>query len=232
MNPQLLLTATSGVELPKLLNSMSAGINKTFRDYRKKGIGNRVGFGLRPAVIVVDFIVGFTDLKSPLAANLDQEIRSTLRVLSLARQKRAPIVFSTVAYQEDGADAGVFIRKVPSLKTLHAGTRWVEIDERLGRREDEMLLVKKFASCFFGTHLASYLTSLQVDTLIVTGCTTSGCVRATVVDGMQNGFRVIVPSECVGDRAQGPHEANLLDIDAKYGDVASLNSVLSFLGKL
>jgi maleamate amidohydrolase len=206
--------------------------NKTIRDYRKKGFASRVGFGSRPAVIVVDYIVGFTDLQSPLAANLDRELKATLSVLRAARSKNVPVVFTTVAYDENCREAGVFIRKVPSLRILAAGTRWIEIDARLNRQSDELLLVKRFASSFFGTHLASHLTFLGVDTLIVTGCTTSGCVRATAVDGMQHGFRVIVPRECVGDRAPGAHEANLLDIDAKYGDVVSLSQVLRYFRKI
>jgi len=206
--------------------------NKTIRDYRKKGFASRVGFGSRPAVIVVDYIVGFTDLQSPLAANLDRELKATLSLLRAARSKNVPVVFTTVAYDENCREAGVFIRKVPSLRVLAAGTRWIEIDARLKRQSDELLLVKRFASSFFGTHLASHLTFLGVDTLIVTGCTTSGCVRATAVDGMQHGFRVIVPRECVGDRAPDAHEANLLDIDAKYGDVVSLSQVLRYFRKI
>jgi maleamate amidohydrolase len=206
--------------------------NKTIRDYRKKGFASRVGFGSRPAVIVVDYIVGFTDLQSPLAANLDRELKATLSLLRAARSKNVPVVFTTVAYDENCREAGVFIRKVPSLRILAAGTRWIEIDARLNRQSDELLLVKRFASSFFGTHLASHLTFLGVDTLIVTGCTTSGCVRATAVDGMQHGFRVIVPRECVGDRAPDAHEANLLDIDAKYGDVVSLSQVLRYFRKI
>ena len=188
------------------LQKLKAATKETFLKYQEKGIGARVGFGSHPAVIVVDFILGFTNLKSPLAANFESEIRATAKLLAIARRKRIPIVFSTVAY-DSSLDAGLFIRKVPSLRVLRAGTSLVEVDSRLGRRKDELLIVKRFASCFFGTHLGSYLTSRKVDTLIVTGCTTSGCVRATAVDGMQNGFHVIVPRQCVGDRAEAPHES-------------------------
>lgn len=205
---------------------------RTLLQYEKKGIGDRVGFGVRPAVIVIDFIVGFTDTESPLAANMGRELAATLRVLEASRRKSIPIIFSTVAYDGSCREAGPFIRKIPSLRVLRAGSRWVQIDPRLKRRRDEILLVKRFASCFFGTHLASYLTWQGVDTLILTGCTTSGCVRATATDGMQNGFRVIVPRQCVADRAQGPHEANLLDIDAKYGDVVSIEQVLSYMRRV
>ena len=202
------------------------------REYQSKGIGARVGFGDNPAVLIIDFIVGFTDPSSPLSAPLDKELESTLQLLAMARSKKVPIAFTTVSYSDHSREADLFIRKVPSLKTLKSGSRWVELDPRLQRASDEVLLTKKFASCFFGTHLASYLTSLRVDTLIVAGCTTSGCVRATVVDALQNGFRTIVPMECVGDRASQPHIANLLDMDAKYADVVTLNESLKYLEKL
>jgi nicotinamidase-related amidase len=203
--------------------------DKTVRQYRKSGIGARVGFGSRPAILVIDFSNGFTDPASPLGSDLTAQVLASTKLLQAARGKSVPIVFSTVSYSENLREGGIFLRKVPSLSMLRDGSTWVEIDPRLRRRSDEMLLFKRFASCFFGTSLASYLTSLSVDTLILAGATTSGCVRATAVDGMQNGFRVIVPSECVGDRASGPHEANLLDIDSKYGDVVSLRRVLSYL---
>ncbi len=202
------------------------------REYQSKGIGARVGFGEHPAVLVIDFIVGFTDPSSPLSAPLDKELESTLQLLAMARSRKVPIVFSTVSYSDHSREAGLFSKKVPSLKTLKSGSRWVELDQRLKRASDEVLLTKKFASCFFGTHLASYLTSMRVDTLLVAGCTTSGCVRATVVDALQNGFRTIVPIECVGDRASEPHIANLLDMDAKYADVVTLSESLEYLEKL
>lgn len=197
--------------------------------YRAKGIGGRVGFGRSPAVLVVDFIVGFTDPASPLSGPFESELGATLKVLDVARDRGVPILFSTVSYENGLKDAGLFPKKVPALEILKAGTRWVEVDPRLCRRPNELLLVKKFASCFFGTSLSSHLKSLGVDTLIVTGCTTSGCVRATAVDALQHGFRCIVPLQCVGDRATEAHVANLLDIDAKYGDVVSDGEVLNYL---
>lgn len=197
--------------------------------YRKKGLGARVGFGRRPALLVIDFIRGFTDLRSPLAGDFDAEVLATRRLLLAARSAHIPVFFTTTSYDPDFREAGIFIRKVPSLKTLLAGSPWVEIDSRLRPGSREIVVDKKYASAFFGTSLASTLRALDIDTLIVTGCTTSGCVRATVVDGMQNGLRVIVVRDCVGDRAPGPHEANLIDIDGKYGDVEPLSEVLSRL---
>ena len=199
--------------------------------YRKKGLAARVGFGRRPAVLVVDFIVGFTDKRSPLAAAFDREVAATRKLLAAARGRGLPVFFTTTVYDREMREAGVFVRKVPSLRTLQEGSRWVAIDPRLALRRDEIVLAKKYASAFFGTALASTLTALGVDTLIVAGCTTSGCIRASVVDAMQHGFRTIVPRECVGDRAAGPHQANLVDIDGKYGDVMGLADVLRRLGK-
>jgi nicotinamidase-related amidase len=195
-------------------------------DYKKKGLAARVGFGRRPALLIVDFIKGFTDLESPLAGRFDPEVLATRKLLGAARRTGIPVFFTTTSYDAGFLEAGVFILKVPSLKTLRAGSRWVQIDDRLRPRAGEIVVDKKYASAFFGTSLASTLRALDVDTLLVAGCTTSGCVRATVVDGMQNGLRVIVVRECVGDRAPGPHQANLIDIDGKYGDVESLPAVL------
>jgi len=202
------------------------------QDYQRKGLAHPVGFGRKPAIVVVDFIKSFTDPASPLGSNLDAEVEATARLLALARRKRVAVVFTTVAYDPNYREAGVFIAKLPALKLLVRGSEAGEIDPRLGMLPDEHLLVKSYASAFFGTSLCSLLVSQSVDTVIVTGCTTSGCVRATAVDSMQHGFRTIVPRQCVGDRAEMPHEANLFDINAKYGDVVDLDQVLSYLNSL
>lgn len=191
-----------------------------------------MGFGRRPAVVVVDLIHGFTDPASPLGAELDAVVAATRRLLDVARGAGRPVTFTTTSYGPDCADAGVFIRKVPSLEILQRGSSWIEVDPRLGRRGEELVIDKKYASAFFGTALASTLRSLRVDTVLIAGATTSGCIRATVVDAMQHGFRPIVPEDCVGDRAEAPHRANLLDIDGKYGDVLPLDDVLAYLGAL
>jgi nicotinamidase-related amidase len=144
-----------------------------------------------------------------------------------------PVVYTTVSYGEgDTRTAAAFIDKVPALLTLEAGSRWVEIDPRIAPLDDEPVLNKLFASAFFGTALASFLVANGCDSLIVTGASTSGCVRATVVDALQHGYRPIVPREAVGDRNQAAHEASLFDIDAKYGDVVSADEVLAYLAEL
>jgi len=206
--------------------------NSILDGYRAKGLAGRVGFGRRPAVVVIDFIVGFTDLESPLASDLDPQIEATGRLLEIARSRSVPVYFTTVVYEPDLKDAGLFIAKVPSLKTLVRGSRWVELDPRLHRRESEPIIEKRYASAFFGTPLASTLTVNGIDTLIVAGCTTSGCVRATVVDALQHGFRAIIPPECVGDRSAEQHAANLVDMDGKYGDVVDLAEVIATLDRV
>ena len=197
--------------------------------YRSKGLAGRVGFGRRPAVVVVDFITGFTDLLSPLGSSLEPQLDATSRLLEVARARALPIFFTTTVYQDDLVDAGLFPRKVPSLSILTRTSPWIAVDPRLERLESEPVIEKRYASAFFGTHLASTLTASGTDTLIVTGCTTSGCVRATVVDALQHGFRAIVPPECVGDRSPEQHAANLVDMDGKYGDVVDLQAVISYL---
>jgi maleamate amidohydrolase len=202
---------------------------ETFDFYVKKGFAARVGFGQRPALLVIDMIRAFTDLRSPLASNLDSQVEAINRLLGLARERGLPIIFSTVAYDRDLQEAGIWIRKIPSNKWLVEGSEWVEVDQRHQRRPDEMLLVKKYASCFFGTDLAARLITRGIDTLLITGCTTSGCVRASAVDACSFGLHTIVIQEAVGDRADLPHIANLFDIDAKYGDVVGLDEALAYL---
>jgi maleamate amidohydrolase len=194
-----------------------------------EGFGGRGGFGRRPALAVIDMTLGFTDPESPLACDLEGPISEIQKLLEAARRAKIPIVFTTVAYREsDKLTAAAFIDKVPALLTLRAGTRWAEIDPRIAPEETEPVLNKLFASGFFGTGLSSLLTAAGVDTLIVTGASTSGCVRATAVDALQYGFRPVVPSEAVGDRNPDAHEANLYDIDAKYGDVVPAQETLDY----
>ena len=195
-----------------------------------EGFGGRGGFGRRPALAVIDMTLGFTDPESPLACDLEEPVANIAKLLEAARRAEIPVVFTTVAYREsDKLTAAAFIDKVPALLTLAAGTRWAEIDPRIAPRETEPILNKLFASGFFGTGLPSLLTAAGVDTLIITGASTSGCVRATAVDALQYGFRPVIPREAVGDRNPDAHEANLYDVDAKYGDVVSVEDVMAYL---
>ncbi len=193
-----------------------------------ENFGGAAGFGERPAVVVVDLNVGFTDPASPLACDLDEVLVATRRVLDAARASGVPVYFTTISYDEVGeAAAAVFLRKAPALKVLRPGSKWVSIDPRLGRLEGEPVLVKAHASAFFGVPFAALLAGR--DTLIVCGASTSGCVRATVVDAMQHGFSPIIPRECVGDRSARAHEQALDDMGGRYGDVVSVEEVVSEL---
>jgi maleamate amidohydrolase len=197
---------------------------------RHDGFHGRAGFGLRPALLVVDVNVGFTDPESPLACGLEGVVVAIQRLLGEARAAGLPVVYTTVSYDKgDRLAAAAFIDKIPALLTLEAGSRWVEIDPRIAPLPDEPVLNKLFASAFFGTPLSNLLTAAGCDGVIVTGASTSGCVRATVVDALQHGFRPVVPREAVGDRNPAAHEANLYDIDTKYGDVVSLDEVIAHL---
>jgi maleamate amidohydrolase len=186
------------------------------------------GFGSRPAVVVVDLQRGFTDPACPLGSELDDVVAATRSLLDAARDAGVPVMFTRVVYDEaNERAAAVFLRKVPALAVLRPDSEWVEIDPRLGLREGEPVISKAFASAFFATPLASMLSGC--DSLVVCGATTSGCVRATVVDALQHGLAPLVPRECVGDRWAEPHEANLFDIEKKYGDVVSVGDALELL---
>jgi nicotinamidase-related amidase len=201
---------------------------------RSSGFGNRIGFGTRPALLVVDMQVGFTDPeKSPLAGNLSSQVGAIAELLPIVRRRKWPVIFTATGYDPHGqADAGLWVRKAPNLRLLKRGSDLVEIDPRLAVEPGDMVITKQYASAFFATNLASSMTALAVDTLLVTGCTTSGCVRASVVDAVSHGFRPIVVVEGVGDRAQEPHDASLFDMDNKYGDVVRLEAAREFLLRL
>lgn len=200
--------------------------------YRSRGFGNRIGFGESPAVLVVDFVNGFTDPSMLLGANLDDALAAASDLIEAARLARAPVLFVTSAYDfDDCRDAGLWRRKQQGIVALRAGSKAVEVDSRLDYRpEEDHLLTKKFASAFFGTDLDDRLRSLGIDTLLLAGCATSGCVRVTAVDGLQHGLRVMVVREAVGDRDPVAHVRGLLEIDAKYADVVSLADALEHLG--
>ena len=197
-----------------------------------RGFAARVGFGLRPALIVVDMIEAFTDPASPLGSNLDAVVASIAELLATARLARIPILFSTVSYDAQLLEAGIWIRKIPATRCLVTGSSAVRVDARLSPHQNEHLIVKKYASCFFGTDLATRLLVNNVDTLIVAGCTTSGCVRATAVDACSYGLRALIVEEAVGDRFELCHLASLFDIESKYGDVIHLPDTTAYLREL
>jgi nicotinamidase-related amidase len=200
---------------------------------RHTGFHGRAGFGNKPALLVIDVNVGFTDPASPLVCDLEDVVAAIRRLLDEFRRAQLPVVYTTVSYCEgDRVTAAAFIDKIPALLTLEAGSRWVEIDPRIAPLPQEPVLNKLFASAFFGTPLASLLASAGCDSVVVTGASTSGCVRATAVDALQHGYRPAVPREAVGDRNPAAHEANLYDIDTKYGDVVSVDDVIAHVEQL
>ncbi len=201
--------------------------------YSSQGMAAKLGFGRRPAVLVIDFQKGITDPSRPAGCNLDREIENTTILLKKARHKDIPVFFFVLGgYRESLVDGGLLVKKVPLLQDFKGESEHIEIDERLNLQPGEMVIVKKYASCFFGTSLASTLTVLGIDTVIITGCITSGCIRATANDALQYGFRPIIPRECVGDRARIPHEVNLMDIQARCGDVLPTEQVMDYFDSL
>jgi len=197
------------------------------------GFHGRAGFGQRPALLVIDVNVGFTDPASPLVCDLEDVVAAIRRLLDEFRRAELPVVYTTVSYDEgDKVAAAAFIDKIPALLTLEAGSRWVEIDPRIAPLPSEPVLNKLFASAFYGTPLSSLLASAGCDSVVVTGASTSGCVRATAVDAIQHGYRPAVPREAVGDRNPAAHEANLYDIDTKYGDVVGIDDVIAHLEEI
>jgi nicotinamidase-related amidase len=195
----------------------------------ERGFGRRCGFGEVPAVVVVDLIKAFTDPRFQTAVDNPEMLSAARRLLDGARAAGVVTILVGSAYEFAKRDAGVWERKL-SHDGMEEGTEGVEFDERLGRAEADMTVWKKYPSAFFGTDLASRLTALRVDTVLLAGASTSGCIRASAVDACSSGFRTIVVREAVADRSPLPHIANLFDIETKYGDVVDLADALDYIG--
>ena len=187
-----------------------------------------LGLGARPGLILVDMICGFTDPECPLGTACPGVIEANQRLLAAFRSKRLPVFFTAVIYHSED-QAPVFRNRLPALNVLQPGSKWVQVDPRLGIQPDETLIEKQWASGFHKTDLDEALRAADVDSLVVTGLTTSGCVRATAVDGLQYNYRVVVASDAVGDRNQESHEANLVDLNAKYADVKTSLEIIDLL---
>jgi maleamate amidohydrolase len=204
--------------------------NDLLADYAARGMRARTGWGTRPCVVVIDFQYGMTDPDCPLgSSNQDGPIEVSQRVLAAARAAGVPVIYTRVAYREDLADGGLFIEKVPSLKALVMGSRWVEIDERVRPEPGDYVLTKRHSSAFIGTELQQVLQNRRIDTVVFVGCSTSGCVRQSAVDANAYGFRSVVVADAVGDRSWAQHEANLIDLDGKYSDVVSSDEAIAAL---
>ncbi|MDN7131236.1 N-carbamoylsarcosine amidohydrolase [Vreelandella profundi] len=206
-------------------------VDSTATDNYKGVWDGRIGFGTKPALLVVDFMQGYTTPGSPLfAQGVVDAVANMPTLLAAARRSGTPVIHTNILYHApDQIDGGIWVKKAPVMRAMVAGNPYAAFCPEVTPGEDELVMTKQYASAFFGTSLASTLVAMGVDTLIITGCSTSGCIRATAVDGLQHGFRVIVVRDCVGDRHPAPHEANLFDIDSKYGDVISLNETLDYL---
>lgn len=197
----------------------------------KRAYDNRIGFGRQPALILVDFVRAYFDPECELYADVQPELESSLRIVEAARKHKVPVIYTNVVFDAAGRMGGRFFQKAMPLHNFVQGSPMGAWAEGVAPADDEIVISKQYASAFFGTSLASMLTAMGVDTLIITGVTTSGCIRATCLDACQHGFIPIVVSDACGDRHPAPHEANLFDMNAKYGDVVGEDEVLAYLDK-
>lgn len=222
------MSATSE-EIKKALETIFDADSKI---YQNRGFQRRIGYGARPALLIIDLANAWTQPGYPFTCdNMEEIIPANQKLLAAARAKRIPIVYTTTAYQDPtgpNSDTGLWHMKIP-VETVREGTEAAEIDERIAPHDGEQVICKKRASAFHGTYLSSYLKAHRVDTLIITGVTMAGCVRHSTEDAIAEGFRPIVVREGVGDRVPGVVEWNLFDIDAKFGDVEPVESVLTYL---
>lgn len=196
------------------------------------GDARPLGLGRRPAVMVVDFIEGFTNPESPLGGSWDREIEHAARLVASARNADVPVIYTTVELRPADLERNLLYLKTPRIGALLKGSRWTAVDHRLPSQEGDLIVSKQHGSAFFATALASQLQVMEVDTLLLAGCVTSGCVRASAVDAAQAGFRPGVVREAVGDRSVLANEANLIDIEQRYGDVLSLEQALDYLSTI
>ena len=197
--------------------------------YQKQQFGQKVGFGRMPALLVVDFVNGFTDPEILGGGNILEAVDAARPLLAYFREAKLPVVFTRIVYADDGADAGIWCEKVPRLRDLTEKAHASQIVDALVPVAGELVIRKTQASAFFGTHLGAHFVARGVDSIVLAGCTTSGCVRASAIDAMSMNYRVTVARDCVGDRAIGPHEANLFDMGQKYADILTGMEVVSAL---
>jgi maleamate amidohydrolase len=200
--------------------------------YKRQNFGNRIGFGKRTALVIVDFTVGCTDPEILGGGNVHTAMKCTIGLLDYFRRSRRPVAHTRVVYADDGSDAGIFALKLPPVTALTESNPAGQIVPELRPLPGELVIRKQQPSAFFDTQLAAWLIQRSVDTLVVAGCTTSGCVRATVVDAISKNYRPIVARDCVGDRAMAPHEANLFDMEQKYADVLDRDQIIGELSAM
>lgn len=201
------------------------------QDYSKAGFGGTLQFGKRPALLIVDVVRAYVDPDSPLYAGTAAEdaLKANVRLRDAADKAGIPVIMTGVQYHPGGEDGGVFFRKVPALKAFERGNPMADFLPELSPREQDVVITKQYPSAFFGTALASMLTALGIDTVMITGYSTSGCVRASALDAMQYGFIPYVISDACADRDPAPHDANLFDLRAKYAEVLTTSEVINLL---
>lgn len=209
-------------------------MNDTLSDNYRGVWGQRIGFGRRPALLAIDFMQAYTTEGAPLfAPGVVSAVEESRELLACARRTGIPVIHTHIRYHAGHfADGGLWVKKAPVMKDMVAGNPLAAFCPPVAPLADEVVLSKQYASAFFGTALAPLLVAQGIDTLLMIGCSTSGCIRASAVDAVQYGFRAMVVRECVGDRHPGPHEANLFDIDSKYGDVVHKREALDYLNQL
>lgn len=199
------------------------------QNYKRSGFGQSLGFGQRPALLMIDFVMAYLDPDSPLYAGVEDVRDRCIELLEVCRTAEIPIFHTNVSYRPGSPDGGVFRRKLPLLKVFEAGSPLGQFAAGLEPRDGESVITKQYASAFFGTPLASSMAMLGVDSVFIAGVTTSGCVRASALDTLQHGFISIVVKDAVGDRHEAPHAANLFDLQAKYSDLVTTAEVEKFL---
>ncbi|MDX1291578.1 MAG: isochorismatase family protein [Hyphomonas sp.] len=201
------------------------------QDYSKAGFGGTLQFGEHPALLIVDVVRAYVDKDSPLYAGKSAEdaLKANVRLRDAADKAGIPVIMTGVQYHPGGKDGGVFFRKVPALKAFERGNPMADFLPELSPREQDVVITKQYPSAFFGTALASMLTALGIDTVMITGYSTSGCVRASALDAMQYGFIPYVISDACADRDPAPHDANLFDLRAKYAEVLTTSEVINLL---
>jgi len=204
------------------------------KNYARAGYNSRQQWGMKPALLLVDFAQAYFDPESPLfgGEGCAVAVKNAARLLQHARSASIPVIFTEVRYTKGGQNGGVFFRKTPPLKCFEEGNPLGDLHPDLRKNPDEMMITKQYPSAFFGTSLAAMLTSMSVDTLLLTGLTTSGCVRASCVDAMSNGFITLVVTDACGDRANEPHQANIFDMGAKYADLLKTDDAITYIDTL
>jgi maleamate amidohydrolase len=188
-------------------------------------------FGARPALLIVDMVMAYFDTGSPLYAATENALDSNVRLVAAARSAGVPVIFTNVVYDPGGANGGLFYLKIPALSVFDKGSPLGAFPDALQPQADDLVITKQYASAFFGTNLAAALRGQSVDTLLITGLSTSGCVRATALDAIQYGFAPFVVRDACGDRHSAPHEASLFDLQAKYAEVISERMALDYIGR-